>query len=187
MNTNSDIIHLHGRPFRRHLDRVAIANAVQRLAQQIDLDHAGQDLLLCPVLTGSYIFAADLSRALQTTHEVRFVQYTSYEGMASTGTVHARLPFDEHCRGRHVVIVEDIVESGLCMSVMLEQLAQFDPASVSVCAMLFKPNLFKQSFKVDYIGFTIPDDFIVGYGLDYDGAGRHYPDLYILDESNGTD
>ena len=182
MNTSSEIIHLHGRPFRRYLDRTSIADTVQRLAREIDHDYAGRDLLVCPVLTGSYIFAADLSRALQTQHEVRFVQYNSYEGMSSTGTVSAKLPFDEHCRGRHVVIVEDIVESGLCMSVMLAALEQFQPASVSICTLFYKPNLFKYSFKIDYIGFTIPDDFIVGFGLDYNGLGRQYPDLYILDE-----
>lgn len=183
MQATSDIIHVHGRPFRRYLDRTAIADAVLRIARQIDNDYAGQNILLCPVLCGSYIFSADLSRALQCTHEVRFVQYNSYDGMASTGQVKARLPFDEQFRNRHVVIVEDIVESGLCMSVMLEQLHRFHPASVSICSLLFKPNLFKCSFKIDYLGFSIPDDFIVGYGLDYDGLGRQYPDLYILNES----
>lgn len=182
MSAITDIIHLHGRPFRRYLSRDEIAAAVQRLAQQIDRDHAGQDILLAPVLTGSYIFAADLSRALQTRHEVRFVQYNSYEGMASSGQVKARLPFDERFRGRHVVIVEDIVESGLCMSTMLDHVAQFEPASVAVCTLLFKPSLFKQQFKLDYIGFSIPNDFVVGYGLDYDGLGRQYPDLYVLSE-----
>lgn len=182
MPTTSDLIHVHGRPFRRFISHDEIASVVQRLAQQIDNNHNGERLTLCPVLTGSYIFAADLSRALQTTHEVRFVQYNSYEGMASSGNVKARLPFDDSFRDRHVVIVEDIIESGLCMSVMLEQLSQFEPASVEVCTLFHKPNLFKQHFKIDYIGFTIPDDFIIGYGLDYDGLGRQYPDLYILNE-----
>lgn len=183
MSASTDFIHVHGRPFRRYLSRDEIAAAVQRLAQQIDRDHVGHNILLSPVLTGSYIFAADLSRALQTSHELRFVQYNSYEGMASTGKVNARLPFDEHCRGRHVVIVEDIVESGLCMATMLEHLAHFEPASVSVCTLLFKPNLFKQQFKLDYVGFSIPNDFVVGYGLDYDGLARQYPDLYVLSEA----
>ena len=182
MSTASEIIHIHGRPFRRYISQDEISAAVQRLAKQIDRNYAGQELLLCPVLTGSYVFAADLSRAIQTQHEVRFVQYNSYEGMASSGQVKARLPFDKHVRGRHVIIVEDIIESGLCMSVILDALAQFQPASVALCTLFYKPNLFKYSFKIDYIGFTIPDDFIVGYGLDYDGLGRQYPDLYILDE-----
>ena len=182
MPESPDTVLVHDKLFRRHITRVEIADTVLRLAQQIDRDHSNDNILLCPVLTGSYIFAADLSRALQTTHEVVFVKYTSYEGMASTGKVNAKLPFDERCRGRHVVIVEDIVESGLCMATMLVHLALFQPASVSICVLLFKPNLFKHSFKLDYIGFTIPDDFIVGYGLDYDGLGRQYPDLYILDK-----
>lgn len=182
MDTHTDTIQLHGRHFRQYIDRSSLAQTIQRLALEIDRDHGSHLPLLCPVLTGSYIFAADLSRAIPSPHEVTFVQYTSYAGMASTGTVNARLPFDERCRGRHVIIVEDIVESGLCMATMLNHLAQFQPASVSVCSLFFKPNLFKETFKIDYIGYSIPDDFIVGYGLDYDGLGRHYPDVYSLSE-----
>lgn len=184
MNIESDIIHVHGRCFHRYISRNKIAETVQRLAQQIDKDYFEHNLMLCPVLTGSYVFAADLSRAMQSQHEVRFVQYNSYEGMTSTGQVKTLLPFDEHCFNRHVVIVEDIIESGLCMSVMLEQLALFHPASVAICTLFYKPNLFRYSFKIDYIGFSIPDDFIVGYGLDYDGIGRQYPDLYALSQGS---
>lgn len=182
MNNSPETIQLHGRRFRRHISSKELAETVQRLAGSIDAHYCGKLPLICPVLTGSFIFAADLSRAIHTDHEMAFVQYTSYEGMQSSGTVNKRLPFDKRCEGRHVIIVEDIVESGICMSHMLADLQEMHPASIAICTLFFKPNRFQGNFPIDYIGFSIPDDFIVGYGLDYDGAGRQYPDLYILDE-----
>ncbi|KWW31034.1 MAG: hypothetical protein AUK63_717 [bacterium P3] len=182
MPSDLDRIHLHGHQFRRYLTHDDIAAAVQQVAEKLNRDYRDKSPLLCPVLTGSYVFAADLSRAMSVDHEIAFVQYNSYQGMASTGRVNARLPFDSRCQGRHVIIVEDIVESGTCMAAMLDRLKQLQPASVAICTLLFKPNRFDKKFTIDYIGFSIPDDFIVGYGLDFDGAGRHYADIYILDE-----
>lgn len=159
-----------------------IESTVQRLAHTISADFTGMNPILCPVLTGSYMFAADLSRQLTIDHEVSFVKFSSYQGMKSTGSVKPILDYPRSCQGRSVIIVEDIVDTGLTMDFMLRRLKELEPASISICSFFFKPTSFKYNFNIDYIGRSIPDDFVVGYGLDYDEFGRHLPDIYILDE-----
>lgn len=173
---------VNGKHFKQCLSRQDLLAIVQRLGAQITADYRHRKPLLCPVLTGSYIFAADLTRQLGFDAHVQFVKYTSYSGLASTGVVKADIPFTDSCRGRDVIIIEDIVETGISMAYMLQQLHQFNPASVAVCTMFFKPDRFQQDFKIDYIGQSIGNDFILGYGLDYDGYGRLLPELYVLDE-----
>ena len=125
------------------------------------------------------MFMADLARAMNFDAETYFVKYTSYQGMESSGKVRTELPFPKKCRGRHVVIVEDIVDTGLTMEAMLQSLQELEPASVSIASFLFKPDSFQKNFKIDYIGRSIPNDFILGYGLDYDNYGRCYRDIYV--------
>lgn len=168
--------------FRPYLSEEEILQTVENMAVKISHDFADKDVLVCPALTGSYIFAADLVRKLTFDPEVVFVRYNSYEGTHSTGHVTTSLPFPEKCRGRHVIIVEDIVDSGITMEYMLNELRQLQPASITICTFLFKPENFKKDFHIDYIGKSIPNDFILGYGLDYNGKGRSYKDLYIIDE-----
>lgn len=174
-------VKVHDKNFRLFIDRNEIQAIIDGLADQISADYKGLDMLMCPVLTGSYMFAADLSRALTIDHEMSFVRFASYQGMQSTGEVKALLDFPKSCQGRHVLIVEDIVDTGATMDFMLNRLRTLEPASVSIGTFFFKPASFKKNFKIDYIGRSIQDDFIVGYGLDYDGLGRSYPDVYILD------
>lgn len=159
-----------------------IQSIVRRVAGDISRDFASRNPIVCPVLTGSFMFAADLIRSLSFDAEVSFVRFTSYQGMASTGQVKTVLGFPEKCKGRDVIIVEDIVDTGITMEKMLEELQKLEPASISVCTFLFKPGNFEKDFKIDYIGKSIPNDFILGYGLDYDGAGRTYPDVYVYDD-----
>ena len=168
--------------FRPYLSEDEIQKAVEDVAKKISCDFNGKDVLLCPVLTGSYIFAADLARQLTFDPDVAFVRYNSYQGTHSTGHVTVSLPFPEKCRGRHVIIVEDIVDSGITMEYLLNELHQLHPMSISICTFLFKPDNFQKSFKIDYIGLSIPNNFILGYGLDYNGKGRSYKSLYVIDE-----
>ena len=177
-----DSIELNGRRFRRYIDAAELGAIAKRLAARISADMRGLDVVVCPVLTGSYLFAADLTRELDFDARISFVRYTSYEGMHSTGQLKASLRFPDSCRGRHVLIIEDIVDTGISMEGMLKELAALEPASVRICALFFKPDSFQKDFKVDYIGKEIANEFIVGYGLDYDGVGRMYRDIYILDE-----
>jgi hypoxanthine phosphoribosyltransferase len=134
------------------------------------------------VLNGAFIFAADLMREMTIPCEVSFVKLASYQGTTSTGTIHEVLGINENLAGRHIIIVEDIVESGLTIKRMVEQLGTRGPASVSICTLFFKPERLKEDLHLDYVAFKIPNDFILGYGLDYDQQARGLKDLYTLVE-----
>lgn len=152
---------------------------VRRLAAEVSRGYAGCDLVACPVLTGAYMFAADLLRRLTVPCEVHFVKYSSYEGMSSTGKVTCQLPFPPSVEGRDVLIVEDVIDSGLSMRHLLDELKALKPRSIRICALLFKPEAFKGDYKVDYIGHEIGTEFIVGYGMDYDEQGRTLPEIMV--------
>lgn len=168
--------------FKIYMQEAEIQAAVKRVAAEISRDYKDKSPILCPVLTGSYMFAADLSRELDIDAPISFVRYSSYEGLASTGQVKKTMGFSEMCRGRDVIIIEDIVDTGISMEYMIDQLKALEPASIAVCTFFFKPGNFVKNFKIDYIGKEISNDFIVGYGLDYNDAGRTYRDVYIIDE-----
>mgnify|MGYP000431814887 CR=1 FL=1 len=140
----------------------------------------GKKPLLLGVLNGSFIFAADLMRMLTIESEVSFVKMASYEGTSSTGSVKKLLGLNEDIKGRTVVIVEDIVDSGLTMERMLEYLKEFNPAEIHICTLLLKPDNLKRKLDIEYVAMEIPNDFIVGYGLDYDGLGRNLRDIYVV-------
>lgn len=176
-----DRIQVWDKRFRKYIPESDIQAVVRRVAADISRDYRDKNPLICPVLTGSCMFAADLVRTLDFDVQLSFVRYASYEGTTSTGTVKELLGFPETCRGRHVIIVEDIVDSGVSMEHMLARLAERQPASMSVCTLFFKPGSFRKDFPIDYVGMEIADEFILGYGLDYNGMGRSYRDIYILD------
>jgi len=142
----------------------------------------GKNPLLLAVLNGAFIFTADLMREMTIPCEVSFVKLASYQGTTSTGTIHEVLGINEDLSGRHIIIVEDIVESGLTIKRMVEQLGTRGPASVSICTLFFKPERLKEDLHLDYVAFKIPNDFILGYGLDYDQQARGLKDLYTLVE-----
>ena len=164
--------------FEVYITEAELAEVVERLAARINADYAGKRPLLCPVLTGSFLFAADLVRRLEVECEVEFVKYTSYEGMHSTGVVQGQLPFPAQVKDRDVIVVEDIVDTGVSMGHMLSELKKLGPRSIRVCTLLLKPGCFRGGFEVDYVGKEIGDDFIVGYGMDYDGEGRCLKEIY---------
>ena len=166
--------------FRTFMSEAELDAIVRRLAAQISADYSGSELVVCPVLTGAFVFAADLVRRMTVPCEVRFVRYTSYSGMSSTGRVSCELPFADAVAGRDVLIVEDVVDSGLSMQRMLEEVARMKPRSVKVCSLLYKPQAFKGNYKIDYVGREIGDEFIVGYGMDYDEQGRSLPEVLIV-------
>lgn len=168
--------------FEPFIGEAEIDGIVRRLAAEVSRDYAGKDLVVCPVLTGAFMFAADLVRRLAVPCEVDFVRYTSYSGMRSTGTVTCSLPFPPSVAGRDVLIVEDVVDSGLSMRHLLDTLQGLHPASVRICTLFFKPGAFKGDYRVDYIGREIGNEFIVGYGLDYDGLGRNLPQVMVRSE-----
>lgn len=157
-----------------------IDGIVRRLAAEVSRDYEGKDLVACPILTGAFMFAADLVRRLTVPCEVSFVRYASYSGMSSTGEVKCMLPFPPELEGRDVLIVEDVVDSGFSMKRMLQSVCALKPRSVRICTLFFKPGAFKGDYKVDYVGREIGNEFIVGYGLDYDEEGRTLKDVWVV-------
>ena len=166
--------------FEVSMPEAQIKARIKEPAQQMSRDLEGKNPLFLAVLNGAFIFAADLMREMQIPCEISFVKLASYQGTTSTGTIHEVIGINEDLSGRAVVIVEDIVESGLTIKRMMEQLGTRNPASVQVCTLFFKPEKLKEDLKLDYVAFSIPNDFILGYGLDYDQQGRGLKDIYTL-------
>ena len=177
-----DTIKINDRRFRISIPEAEIKNRIKTVAAQISKDLEGKNPLFLGVLNGAFIFAADLMREMTIPCEISFVKLASYQGTTSTGTIHEVIGINENLSGRTVVIVEDIVESGATMKRMIEQLGTRNPASVHICALFFKPDKLKVDLDLDYVAFRIPDDFIVGYGLDYDQGGRGLKDVYTIVE-----
>ena len=176
------IVKIKDKIFRPSIPESEIKARVKALAQQISKDMEGKTPLFLGVLNGSFIFAADLMREMTIPCEISFVKLASYQGTTSTGKVKEVIGINENLSGRTVVIVEDIVESGQTMKQMIESLGTRNPESVHICTLFFKPEKLKEDLKIDYVAFRIPDDFILGYGLDYDGMGRELKDVYTIVE-----
>ncbi len=171
--------------FEVSMPAAQIQARVKELAQQMSRDLEGKNPLFLAVLNGAFIFAADLMREMTIPCEISFVKLASYQGTTSTGKVHEVIGINENLTDRTVVIVEDIVESGLTIKRMMEQLGTRNPASVQVCTLFFKPEKLTVDLKLDYVAFEIPNDFILGYGLDYDQQGRGLKDVYTLVKGEG--
>ena len=159
-----------------------IRRQIGRIAAEISHDYAGQNPVFLAVLNGSFIFAADLLREVDLPCEVSFVKLASYEGLNSTGKINELIGLNVDISGRPVVIVEDIVESGFTLAHLKENLQKQNPGSIAVCTLLQKPEMLRVPLDVKYSCFQIPNDFVVGYGLDYDGFGRNTKDIYSLVE-----
>ncbi len=167
--------------FKPFITEDELNTIVRRLAAQISSDYSG-GLVACPVLTGAFMFASDLLRRLTVPCEVNYVRYSSYSGLASTGEVKCALPFPADIEGKDVLIVEDVIDSGLSMRYILDAALALHPRSVKICALFYKPDAFKGNYKVDYVGREIGNEFIVGYGLDYNEQGRTLPEIMVIDE-----
>lgn len=174
------IVKIKDKSFKVSLPEAEIKNRVKLLAQQMSKDLEGKNPLFLAVLNGSFVFAADLMREMTIPCEISFVKLASYQGTTSTGKIKEVIGINEDLSGRTVVIVEDIVESGQTMKRMIESLGTRNPASVQICTLFFKPEKLKEDLTLDYVAFRIPDDFILGYGLDYDQQGRGLKDVYTI-------
>ena len=157
-----------------------IQKTVSKIAEKINNDLQGKVPLFIVVLNGAFIFAADLFKKINIDCEVTFVKLSSYVGTETTSTVRELIGLDKAIKGRSVVIIEDIIDTGITMEYTIQKLKHFEAADVRIATLLFKPDAFQKHFKIDYIGMEIPNDFIVGYGLDYDGFARNYPDIYKI-------
>jgi hypoxanthine phosphoribosyltransferase len=176
------MVKIKDKTFQTSISESEIKQRVKELAQRISHDLEGKNPLLLGVLNGSFIFAADLMREMTIPCEISFVKLASYQGITSTGKVHEVLGINEDLTGRDIVIVEDIVDTGRTMKQMVESLGTRNPASVHVCTLFVKPDKLEVKLDIDYAAISIPNDFIVGYGLDYDQQGCGLKEIYTLVE-----
>lgn len=175
-------IKIHDKEFEISIPREEILKEVKRVADEINRDYAGKRPILLGVLNGCFMFAADLMKNLNIECEISFVKLSSYQGTTTTGVIREVLGLAESIAGRDVIVIEDIVDTGYTMQRMIESLGTREPASVQIASLFLKPARLKMPVDVKYSAFTIPDRFIVGYGLDYDGLGRNLPDVYDVVE-----
>ena len=175
-------LHIHDKYFVPYLGEEEIQQKIKQLAGQLDNDYAGQRPLFIAILNGSFIFAADLFKYLKIDAEICFIKLASYKGTKSTGHVITAIGLDTDITNRDVIILEDIIDTGKTMSHLLPQLWHQQPASMKIAALLYKPAAMKHNITIDYNCFSIPDKFVVGYGLDYDGLGRNLAAIYRLRE-----
>lgn len=177
-----DTIKIKDKEFQLFISQQEIESAIDKIAVKISEDLAGKDPLFVCVLNGSFMFASELMKRVHIPSEVTFVKVSSYQGAQSTGVVKEVLGLQEDIKGRTIVIVEDIIDTGYTMEMMLKQLSEKEPAEIKVSTLLLKPKALKVDLQIDYAAMEIPSDFIVGYGLDYDGYGRNYPNIYKIKE-----
>ena len=176
------IVKIKDKTFRISIPREEILKNVDAVAEKINRDMAGKNPLFLAVLNGAFVFAADLMRRITIPCEISFVKLASYHGVMSTGKVREVIGINESLAGRTVIIVEDIVDTGLTMKQMMDSLATRNPESIHICSLLLKPDKLQVPLDVEYVALRIPNDFIVGYGLDYDQQGRNLPDIYTVVE-----
>ena len=174
------VIKIKDKQFKVSIPEAEIKARIKALAAQISKDMEGKNPLFLGVLTGSFIFAADLMREMTIPCEISFVKLASYQGTTSTGKVHEVIGLNEDLTGRTVIIVEDIVDTGRTMKQMVESLGTRNPASIHICTLFVKPDKLEEPLDIEYAAFSIPNDFIVGYGLDYDQQGRGLKEIYTL-------
>ena len=171
---------IRDKTFEISISSDVIQKRITELALQISLDLKGNCPLFICVLNGSFIFAADLFKRVTTEAEVTFIRVSSYEGTQSTGTVKSIVGINESLEGRTVVLVEDIVDTGDTAVYLMDEIKKQNPHKIFFASLLLKPKALRQKIKIDYLGFEVPNDFLVGYGLDYDGLGRNLQNIYKL-------
>ncbi|MEM6317207.1 MAG: hypoxanthine phosphoribosyltransferase [Bacteroidota bacterium] len=178
----STTVQLHDLYFVPYIEEAKIQQRVLELGAALATKFADKQPIFLAILNGSYVFAADLMRACEFDHEVTFIKLTSYEGTKTTGRITTQIGLKENLADRHVIIVEDIIDTGTTIHHFLPTLKKEKPASTSIISFLSKPDALKFPLKIDYIGFEIPNKFVVGYGLDYNGLGRNLKSIYQLSD-----
>src|SRR6478609_503658 len=175
-------IKVHDKTFVPYLPEALILEKVKELAAELNKDYAGKRPLFIAILNGSFMFAADLFKELTIDAEICFIKLASYKGTKSTGQVLTAIGLDTDITNRHIVILEDIIDTGKTMNEFLPQLHNQQPASLKIAVLLHKPDATVFPIQIDYCCFSIPNKFVLGYGLDYDGLGRNIRELYQLSE-----
>ena len=165
--------------FEPYIDRSKILYQVRKIAETINQDYKDKDPLFISILNGSFIFTADLIREIDIPSQISFIKLSSYSQVTSTGKVKELIGLNDNVFNRNLIIIEDIIDSGLTLQHVRAALKDLGSASIEIATLFLKPESFHKEFDIKYVGFLIPNDFIVGYGMDYEGYGRNLPDVYI--------
>jgi hypoxanthine phosphoribosyltransferase len=168
------------RTFTEMITEEEIQQRVGELASRINRDYEGKEVLFLGILNGSFLFAAELFKKISLRARISFLKLASYEGTGTTGSVKQLIGLNEDLQGTEVVVIEDIVDTGNTLEMIVGELNRKNAAGVRIATLLLKPDSYTKTIPVDYVGFSIPNDFVVGYGLDYSGYGRNLPSLYTL-------
>lgn len=174
------VIKVHDKEFTPYLSANEIEEQVKRVASEINRDYEGKKPLFIAILNGAFIFAADLFKHITIEAEISFIKLASYKGIKTSGNVITAIGLDADLHHREVIIIEDIVDTGKTLFQFLPQLQHQHPTSLKIASLLHKPDALQHPLKIDYLGFNIPDKFVIGYGLDYDGLGRNIKEIYQL-------
>lgn len=177
------VIEVNNKKFQPYINTADLQKRIQELAANISKDLAGERPLFIAILNGSFMFAADIFKHITIEAEISFIKLVSYKGTKSTGNVVTSIGLDEDLYGRTVVILEDIVDTGKTLSMFLPQLEHQQPKKLLIAALLTKPEALQHKINIDYLGFSVPNKFLLGYGLDFDGLGRNLPEIYQLVEA----
>ena len=175
-----ELIKVHDKEFKPYISADKITAEVKRVASEINKDYTGKKPLFIAILNGSFMFAADLFKEINIEAEICFIKLASYKGIKSSGQVITAIGLDVDLVGREIIVIEDIVDTGNTLSKFLPQIYHHHPASLKIAALLHKPEAMVHPIKIDYLGFSVPNKFLLGYGLDYDGLGRNIKEIYQL-------
>ena len=173
-------IRILDKTFREMITEKAVQKRIKELAMQLNSDLTGKDVVFLGILNGAFLFAADLFRHINLQARISFVKLASYEGTGSSGTIKELIGWNEDIKNKSIVIVEDIVDTGNTLERIVDELVIRKVSEVRIATMLHKPAAYTKDIPLDYVGFEIPNEFVVGYGLDYDGFGRNLPSIYTL-------
>jgi hypoxanthine phosphoribosyltransferase len=166
--------------FREYLTEKVIQQRIGEIATQVNKDLAGKEIVFLGILNGAFLFAADLFRRIEFPARISFVKLASYQGTSSSGSIKELIGWNEDIRNKTIVVIEDIVDTGNTLERIVDELIIRKASEIRIAALLYKPEAYTKKIPLDYVGFEIPNDFVVGYGLDYDGFGRNLPAVYTL-------
>lgn len=175
-------VKVHNKTFETYLSEESLQEKIREMAARINVDYKDRNPLFIAILNGSFMFAADLFKSLDIQAEICFIKLASYKGMKSSGNIITAIGLDQDVYNRHLIILEDIVDTGKTLNEFLPKLRHQQPASLKIAALLHKPEAAQHSIDIEYLGFSIPNKFVVGYGLDYDGLGRNFKEIYQVVE-----
>jgi hypoxanthine phosphoribosyltransferase len=166
--------------FRELISEKEINDRIKILAEEINNDFAGKEVVFLGILNGAFLFAADLLKHINLKAKISFVKLASYEGTKSSGTIKELIGWNEDIKNKNIIVIEDIVDTGNTLERIVDELVIRKATGIKIAALLLKPDAYTKDIPLDYVGFEIPNDFVIGYGLDYDGYGRNFPSIYTL-------